>query len=322
MTRLLVIGAGSIGSRHAGNARALGVTDIAVTDPDASRRDQLAAATGARAFATLDEALSWPPSMAIICTPPATHLALARRCAEQHCDVLIEKPLAASTDGIAELQSTLAARGTRAAVAYQLRFHPAIARMRDLVASGAIGRLLGLQAEYGQYLPSWRPTRDYRDTYTAQAALGGGILLDASHEIDYTRWIAGEMSAVFASLSRQSDLQIDVEDTAAMVIKFQSGPIGEVHLDCVQRGYARRCTLIGSEATVRWDSTTGLRITTAAGAAHDEPLVPAPNDPYVAELRAFLDGAPTLATVADGARIMAILEAARRSSAERREIAI
>ncbi len=322
MTRLLVVGAGSIGTRHAGNAKALGVAEIGVTDPDQARREQLGAAIGGRAFASLDAALGWQPAAAVICTPPASHIAIAQRCADAGCDLLIEKPLAAKDDGIAHLGATIAARGTRAAVAYQLRFHPAVKRMRELVTSGAIGRLLAVQAEYGQYLPAWRPTRDYRDTYTAHAAQGGGILLDGSHEIDYLRWIAGEMAAVFASASRLSDLEIDVEDTAALVIRFKAGMLGEVHLDCVQRGYSRRCALIGSEATVRWDSATGLRITGKDGVAHDEPLIPSPNDPYLDEMKAFLNGAPTLATIADGARVLAVIAAARQSSTDRREIAI
>ncbi len=322
VTRLLIVGAGSIGTRHAGNAKALGITDIAVTDADRPRRDHLAAAIGGPAFASLDDALGWQPTVAVVCTPPASHIPIAQRCAAAGCHLLIEKPLAASAEGIAALEATLAARGIRAAVAYQLRFHPAVKRMRELVTSGAIGKLLAVQAEYGQYLPAWRPARDYRDTYTAQAAQGGGILLDGSHEIDYVRWIAGEMAAVFASAATLSDLQIDVEDTAALVIRFQSGMLGEIHLDCIQRGYSRRCVLIGSEGTVHWDSAAGLRITAATGSAHDEPLVPAPNDPYVAEMQAFLGGEPTLATIADGKRVLAVVEAARESSATRREIAL
>ena len=317
-----MVGAGSIGTRHAGNAKALGVTDIGVTDSDHGRRDQLASAIGGRAFATLDEALAWQPTIAVVCTPPASHVTVAQQCAKAGCQLLIEKPLASGTRSIPELQATIARHRTRAAVAYQLRFHPAVRRMRELVSGGAIGRLMAVQAEYGQYLPAWRPSRDYRETYTAQSAQGGGILLDASHEIDYTRWIGGEMSAVFASIAKVSDLQMDVEDTAALTITYASGTLAEIHLDCVQRGYSRRCVLIGSEATVRWDAGTGLRITNASGTSHDEPIVPAPNDPYVAELKAFLDGEPTLASIADGARVLAVIDAARRSSAERREIAI
>ena len=322
MTRLLVIGAGSIGSRHATNAKALGVESLAVTDPDRSRRDQVAAATGARAFATLDEALSWQPAAAIVCTPPAAHVGTALACANHGCHLLIEKPLSATHAGLADLETAIAQRRLRAAVAYQLRFHPAVLRMRQLMVGGSIGALFAVQAEYGQYLPAWRPSRDYRETYTAQAALGGGILLDASHEIDYVRWLAGEMTAVSASVGKLSDLEMDAEDTAALIVRFQSKTIGEFHLDCVQRGYSRRCVLIGSEATVRWDAMSGLSITSANGTT-TEALVPQPNDTYLAELKAFLDGDVSRhASVADGKRVVEIVSAARESATARREIAV
>jgi predicted dehydrogenase len=322
VTKVLVVGAGSIGTRHATNAKQLGIGEIGVSDPNRRRRDALAAATGARAFESLESALAWQPTVAIVCTPPALHVEIAQRCAEAGCQLLSEKPLAAGTRELAGLERTLAACKTRAAVAYQLRFHDAVRRLRELATSGAIGRLLSVQAEYGQYLPAWRPSRDYRATYTAQSALGGGILLDASHEIDYVRWIAGEMATVFASVAKLSELEMDAEDTAALVIRGANGMPAEIHLDCVQRGYSRRCVLIGSEATVRWDSAVGLRITDAYGQSHDEPTVPEPNEAYLAELKAFLDGESTLATIADGARVLAVIDASRRSSAERREVAI
>lgn len=323
MIKLLVIGAGSIGTRHATNARSLGVDAIAVTDTDESRRNQLAESAGALAFATLDQALSWGPTAAIICSPPAFHISGALACANAGCDLLIEKPLAAVSDGIDELAAVIARRKLRAAVAYQLRFHPALRRMRELIQTGAIGALLSIQAEYGQYLPAWRPTRDYRETYTAQAALGGGILLDASHEIDYVRWLAGEVSAVYASVARVSQLDVDVEDTAALILRFHADTIGEIHLDFVQHGYSRRCVLIGSEATVRWDAQSGLSITNKDRATSFESLAPPSNDPYLAELKAFLDGdVAAHATLADGQRVLTVIDAARSSSASRREMTI
>ncbi len=322
MTRLLIVGAGSIGSRHAANAKALGVASIAVTDPDASRRNQLAASVGAQAFETLSEALAWRPSAAVVCNPPVAHVGTALACANHDCHLLIEKPLSATNAGVAELEAAIAQRGLRAAVAYQLRFHPALLRMRELIRSGSIGALLSIQAEYGQYLPAWRPARDYRETYTAQAALGGGILLDASHEIDYVRWLAGEMTAVYASAAKLSELEMDAEDTAALILRFESKTIGEIHMDCVQRGYSRRCVLIGSEATVRWDAMSGLTITGNTGTTI-EALVPQPNDTYVAEMKAFLDGdVAQHASVADGRRVVDVVRAARESTASRREVVL
>lgn len=323
MTRLLIAGAGSIGARHARNARSLGVTDIAIVDPDGARRDAVASEVGGHACTSLEQGLALGRTAAIICTPPSVHVETALTCADRGCHLLIEKPLAARADGVHQLQAAIAQKGLRAAVAYQLRFHPAVRRMKELVKTGAIGRLLSIQAEYGQYLPAWRPSRDYRDSYTAQAAQGGGILLDGSHEIDYVRWIGGEVTSVYARAARLSDLEIDVEDTAALVLGFDRPLIGEIHLDCVQRGYSRRAVLIGTEATVRWDARTGLTVISASAAVHEEALVPEGNDPYLAELRAFLDGDLSMhATIGDAARVLEVVAAARQSTLTRREIAM
>lgn len=323
MTRLLVVGAGSIGTRHLRNAKALGLQHLAVFDRDVARASAIAEETGATACPSLEEGLAWQPSAAVICTPPAHHLPAARACATAGCHLLIEKPLAATADGVSELATLSARQGLGISVAYQLRFHPAIVRMRELVCGGHIGRVLSMRAEYGQYLPSWRPSRDYRDTYTAQSAQGGGILLDASHEIDYVRWIAGEARSVFATLSRLSALDMDAEDTAALVLRLDGPALAEIHLDCVRRGYARGCSIVGSEGTIQWDSKSGLRITAADGSVREEAIVPDPNAAYVAELDAFLqspDAAPPMASLADGRRVLDIVLAARESSAARREI--
>lgn len=323
MTSLLIVGAGSIGSRHARNARALGVADIAVVDPVASRADALAAELGGAAHATLDAALQRRYDAAIICTPPALHAAAVTACAGAGCRLLIEKPLAATVEDADAMTAAVERAGVQAVVAYQLRFHPAVARLRALAAGGGLGRLLSMRAEYGNYLPAWRPGRDYRDTYTAQARLGGGILLDASHEIDYVRWIMGEVRGVYCAAGTLSDLEMDVEDTAALVLRFDRA-IGEVHLDCVQRGYARGCTIVGGSATARWHAATGLRITAADGSTHDEPIVPEGNAAYVAELRSFLDGGDdrAWASLADARQVVRIVAAARESSAARREVSV
>lgn len=324
MTAVLVVGAGSIGSRHARNLRAIGVSQISVVDPDPERCRSVADATGARTYTHLDDALQASHAIAIVCPPPTLHVAAAMTCAAAGCDVLVEKPLAVSVAEADRMIAAVATHGRRAAVAYQLRFHAALTRVHDLIASGSIGRVLSLRAAYGNYLPAWRQARDYRETYTAQARQGGGILLDGSHEIDYVRWLGGEVDGVYAVAARVSDLDMDAEDTAALVLR-QGAVIGEVHLDCVQRGYTRACVVVGSEATVHWDVATGVSITNSRGTSHHEAIVPDTNDAYARELRSFLetrDDDLAWASLADGRRVIAIVEAARESTRRRQEIAV
>ena len=195
-----------------------------------------------------------------------------------------------------------------------------------MLQSGAIGRLITLRAEFGQYLPDWRPGRDYRALYNARASTGGGIVLDASHEIDYSRWLAGEIVAVFGVTEKLSDLDLDAEDVALLTVRFASGAVGQIHLDSVARGYRRGCRLVGTEGTLEWDFKTGVCLVSASGTEERFPIVPDTNEMYLNELQHFLacgnGSEPPLATGADARRVLEIALAARRSSVERRELAV
>ena len=202
MTRLLVVGAGSIGTPARGQREgAWRHGASAIYDADRPRAGICAAAIGGRAFATLDEALAWQPGRGGGLHPAGlTHCDRAALRRRRMPSADREAARRNGRTDIAAARRALAARRHLALrVAYQLRFHPAVRACASWCDRARSARLLSIQAEYGQYLPAWRPSRDYRDTYTAQAAQGGGILLDGSHEIDYVRWIAGEMAAVSAS---------------------------------------------------------------------------------------------------------------------------
>lgn len=321
---IIVVGCGSIGERHLRNLRSLGEQQLHVVDPVDEARAR-AEALGATTHRSLDSALAVEPRAVLVCTPPFDHVHSARAAISAGAHVFVEKPISHDLEGVAPAISEAAAKGLVFAVGYNLRFHPGLRKVKDLVGSGTIGRLLSVRAEFGQELSSWRPARDYRDTYSARDALGGGILLDASHEIDYVRWLGGELTDVAAVTGRLSALEIDVEDTAALVMRLASGALAEIHLDCIQVGYARSCKLIGSAGTVVWDWNEGVELITAKTRAHFAIDADA-NAMYVDELKHFLsciDGGGTpLVSGEDGLRALEVVIAAKRSSAEGRTIAL
>ena len=81
------------------------------------------------------------------------------------------------------------------------------------------------------YLPDWRSKRNYSKTSSAMKKLGGGVLLDLSHELDYIRWFFGEMKSVFANIQNSGTLDIDVEDSVDMIFESDKGFSVSVHLD-------------------------------------------------------------------------------------------
>lgn len=323
--RVLVVGLGSIGRRHARIAR--------LVRPGASiaawrhRRSDGSLPAGLDTVAwSLDEALAFAPQAAVIASPASHHLAAARALAREGVHLLIEKPLADRADGVEELIAECAQRSLVLMTGYNLRFLPSLQHFRDVVVSGAAGDVLSVRAEAGQYLPSWRPDVAYRDSVSARASLGGGVLLELSHEFDYLQWIFGNVAWVQAIATRQSLLDIDVEDTAHVVLGFAQSStraplIANVSLDFLRHDSTRCCTVIGSEGTLRWNAITGVVDIFRAGGSAWEQLVAAPVErdaTYVAEWRAFLACIESGATVpVDGVAGLAtlqIVEAARQSS--------
>ena len=135
---------------------------------------------------------------------------------------------------------------------YNLRFSPSLMYFNELIKKNIVGQILSVRCEVGQYLPEWRPNKDYRKTVSANFHLGGGVLLELSHEIDYLRWIFGEVDWVRATLAQQSSLVFDVEDSAHLTLGFlpnENGRqlIGTLNLDFIRHDQTRACIAIGEK---------------------------------------------------------------------------
>ena len=125
-------------------------------------------------------------------------------------------------DGVDEVISKAKEKNLILQVGYQFRFHPGLRLAKQLLDEDRIGKLLSIRAEFGYYLPYWHPKEDYRNLYTIRL----GIILDASHEIDYVRWLAGsEVSEVSCFAGHLSSLETESEDTAEINLRFENNII-------------------------------------------------------------------------------------------------
>lgn len=247
-----VLGQGSIGRRHAALLRAIGCHVLAFDpSPDAVYAEAVERA------ASEEEALA-SSGAAVVASPTSEHLAQAARALDHGCHLLVEKPLATrSGPDVEALVERARAESRLVAVAMNLRFHPGPVTVHALVSSGAIGTPLVARFSFGSYLPDWRPEVDYRRSYSARQALGGGVLLDVIHELDYATWILGRPVEAGAWLGRISTLEIDVEDVVLAHVRFDSGVVAALELDYLDRSYRRGCRIVGSDATVDWDWAAG-----------------------------------------------------------------
>lgn len=251
--RMLVIGCGSIGKRHIRNLKGLNAGDIIAHDIQPERRHEVELECEVRAYDDLEEALAQKPEVALVCTPTSLHIPAALSAAHNGCHLFIEKPLSHSLDGVDKLIEIVAQKGLVTLVGCNMRFHPSIVLVKELLEKESIGRVLCARVQAGQYLPDWHPWEDYRQGYSANRSLGGGIILDGVHEIDYITWFLGEVSQVACLTDKLSSLEIDTEDTAEILLRLKSGTIVEVHMDYIQRAYGRSCQIIGEEGTILWD---------------------------------------------------------------------
>lgn len=332
INRILIVGLGSIGKRHLRLARGLlPNTDIRVLR---SRAGSAVPATANGGFFSIDDAIAFAPQIAVIASPAPFHIATAQALAEVGVHLLIEKPLSASLDGVAQLLKTCHQRGTVLLTGYNLRFLPSLQRFRDLLGERVIGRVLSVRCEIGQYLPSWRPDSDYRQGVSARRELGGGALLELSHELDYLRWIFGEVEWVKATLSRQSSLELDVEDTAHLTLGFVPAAdghqlIGAVNLDFIRHDTTRLCTAIGENGSLRWDGLTSQVMAYMVGEKEWRELFRHQHqrdDSYLAEWQNFIacvtENRTPLITGEDGLKVLEIIEAVRSSAASGGQVSV
>lgn len=325
--KVLVVGSGSIAQRHLANFRWL-LPEAEVGCVSASGRPLLDGETIATIqFQSLSAAVAWMPDLAVIASPAPWHLEQACLLLDVGVPVLIEKPLSDGLDRVGKLAPQLARHRDQIEVAYNLRFLSSARRMKVLIDEGRVGRILGLRIEVGQYLPDWRPQADYRCQVSANRSLGGGVLLELSHELDYLTWLFGRFDSVFCVAANSGYLEIDVEDHADILLS-REGLTAQIHLDFLQRRVCRECKVIGADGTLYWDLIAN-RIS-LYGPGGEEVLFSEPNvdrnDMYVEQLRGFIEvaagrAAPRI-TLDDGLAVLDMIEAMRRSATTGRQVPI
>ena len=291
-SKILVIGSGSIGQRHIRNLHAIGIKYIGACDPDPNRLAPMVEEIGVQPFANFDRALELiEPDVVFVCTPPIFHIPQALKAIKHGAHVFIEKPLSHNIVGIDELVVEAEARQRKVQVGYNLRFHPGLQMVKELIDYDKIGCTLWARAEAGQYLPDWRPWQDYRQSYTARQDMGGGIILDGSHEIDYIIWLLGKPIEVACMAGKVSKLEVDVEDCASILLRFANGVQADIHIDFIQQGYSRSCKIVGENGTIIWDyAANEVSIYSANTKSWEtKSYTFSNNDMYMLEIRHFID---------------------------------
>jgi predicted dehydrogenase len=247
----LILGCGSIGARHARNFSARGV-DLVVYDPDASRASKVHDDLGIPAIGTKDDVQF--VDICVIATPSVNHVSDLLWALDRARLVFLEKPAGVSQEDIARLEGLSRDDANRVLVGCNLRFTSGYLHFKEALTEDPP---IHLAAVFGWYLPAWRPSSAYQLSYSASRTMGGGIVLDAIHELDYVIDLAGSASNVHGQCRNTGELEIDVEDVATILLSHESGVTSTIQLDYLRRNYSRSCTSIGATGTTRWDYARG-----------------------------------------------------------------
>lgn len=324
--KFLIAGLGSIGRRHFRNLIALGEKDIVLlrtrkaTLPD----DELA---GYPVETDIHEALSkHKPDAVLVANPTALHLDIAIPAAEAGCAILLEKPISHSTERLDHLQDAVTKNGAKVLVAFQFRHHPGLLRVKKLIVDGEIGRAVSAHVHFGEYLPAWHPWEDYRQGYAARADLGGGVVLTQCHSLDYLPWLVGDVKSVWGMMDKISDLEVDVDDTAKIGLRFVSGALGSLHLDYNQQPPSHHLEVIGTKGSLQMDFADGVvRIYRAEKKEWESYQLPAGwerNVMFMEEMKHLIavtrGEVDPVCPLQDGVRVSKLIEAIRTSSHEGR----
>lgn len=158
---------------------------------------------------------------AIISNPTYLHYEFIEKLANKGIPLFIEKPAVHTLENIESLISVIRKRDLITYVACNLRFHPCITFLKNILDYESV-RINEVNVYCGSYLPDWRPGQDFRKSYSANPEMGGGVHLDLFHELDYTYWLFGEPNSLRSIKRNVSSLSIKAIDYANYILEYDN----------------------------------------------------------------------------------------------------
>ena len=267
--KVLFVGLGSAGQRHLRNLLEIldGEVEILAYRYHKNERvfdsnmqvvegETLSSRYEIKEFSDYEEALNENPDVVIIANPNNMHIPYALKAAKQGCDLFIEKPLSTSLEQTEELIEEINRNHVICQVGYQYHYHPCIQLTKEYLEGKKLGRIVSVNAEVGERISRMHSYENYTDMLEGRKELGGGVVLCQIHELDYLLWLFGIPSSVCSVGGKRSDLEIDVEDTATTLLRYDGG-VEEfailLHQDFLQYPPSRTCKIVGTKGRIEID---------------------------------------------------------------------
>jgi|TARA_R110000744_G_scaffold988_4_gene3623 predicted dehydrogenase len=212
----IIIGGGSIGKRHSKNLNNLGVSTIIV---DIDRINDI------------DNILQEGFDLGLVCTPNINHIEHCIKLAQHNIPIFCEKPFYSNLEGVEDLLSLVKEKNLITMVGCNLRFTPEIQKINP--------HSKYISVYFGYDLKKWRPQTNHLKSYSANKNLGGGVLLDVIHELDYLYHKFGSIKKITYTKNKLTDITMDTEDLVVGRIEFKKGNIADFTLNYLSEEYQR-----------------------------------------------------------------------------------
>ena len=256
--KILVLGCGSIGTRHATNLKKLGINDIILCDLDLTKAKKLGKKIGSLDnFTDYKIAVDKHPNIAgaLICIPTSLHVEPSIFFAKKKINLFIEKPLSHNLKNLKVLSNLVKKNNLNAMMGHVYLFEEGFLTLKSLLEKNTIGKIHHVSYLQGMYLPDWHPKMDYRKEYSARKDLGGGALLTlTSHSFYVLEWIIDEIKSVHGSwIGTLGNLEINVNDSAFFLFETNSGIIIESHNDFIVKVHHHKLIIEGEKGRLEYD---------------------------------------------------------------------
>jgi predicted dehydrogenase len=244
--KILIIGLGSIAQKHLKAIKQLELNCEVYALRSSINSDKI---EGVKDVYDLNQLLELKIDFAIISTPTHLHFENIVNLSNANIPLFIEKPAIHSLNNANELVEKIEKQNLITYVACNLRFHPCLLYLRDIIPQLKINEV---NVYCGSYLPDWRPNKDFRLSYSSSHEMGGGAHLDLFHELDYSIWLLGMPKTSNSVLRNRSSLEIEAIDYANYILEYESFAVNVV-LNLFRRKAKRTIELVLENETLTVD---------------------------------------------------------------------
>jgi len=236
MLKFALVGCGRIAKRHSdllGHGEIAGAQLVAVCDLDADRAKVIAGKFDVPHFTDMHEMMQKiEPDVVSVLTDSGSHADVVVSLAPYGKHIVVEKPIALTLDDVDRMITTCDRNGVKLFVVQQNRFNVPVVKLREALDEGRFGKLV-----MGTVRVRWCRTQEYydQDKWRGTWERDGGVISNqAIHHVDLLSWMMGDVESVFAK-SSTALVDIETEDTAAVIVRFRNGALGIIEATTATR---------------------------------------------------------------------------------------